>query len=111
MGIFAQEGALFPLIKTSMMERDEQGRIKINPANGLPILTSELQNAGIAVPKSIYSFTTNISYKGFKLGAVADFRVGHVFIADIKSGLAFNGSLWDSGEVKERREDLLCQTL
>ncbi|CAI9675109.1 SusC/RagA family TonB-linked outer membrane protein [Elizabethkingia anophelis] len=99
-GIFAQEGALFPLIKTSMMERDEQGRIKINPANGLPILTSELQNAGIAVPKSIYSFTTNISYKGFKLGAVADFRVGHVFVADIKSGLAFNGSLWDSGEVK-----------
>lgn len=38
--------------------------------------------------------------RAFKLGAVADFRVGHVFVADIKSGLAFNGSLWDSGEVK-----------
>lgn len=59
-----------------MMERDEQGRIKINPANGLPILTSELQNAGIAVPKSIYSFTTNISYKGFKLELLLILELG-----------------------------------
>ncbi|WP_246566422.1 SusC/RagA family TonB-linked outer membrane protein [Kaistella soli] len=98
-GIYAQKGSVFPLIKTSMMQRDSQGRIIINATTGNPLLTSTLQNAGSAVPKSIYNFSTNISYKGFKLGAVADYRYGAKIVADIKSGLAFNGALWDSGEV------------
>ncbi len=98
-GIYAQKGSIFPLIKVSQMQRDDQGRIIINPANGNPIITSTLQNAGSAVPKSIYNFGVNFSYKGFKLGAVADYRYGSKFIADVKSGLAFNGSLYDSGEI------------
>ncbi len=98
-GIFAQKGSVFPLIKVSKMQRDPQGRVIINAANGNPLLTSSLENAGSAAPKSIYNFSTNISFKGFKLGAVADYRYGAKFIADVKSGLAFNGSLYDSGEV------------
>ena len=58
-----------------------------------------MENAGSAVPKSIYNFSTNFSYKGFKLAGVADYRFGSKFIADVKSGLAFNGGLYDSGEV------------
>ncbi len=102
-GIYAQKGSIFPLIKVSQMQRDDQGRIIINPANGNPLITSTLQNAGSAVPKSIYNFSTNISYKGFKLGAVADYRYGSKFIADVKSGLAFNGTLYDSGEVDREK--------
>lgn len=97
-GIYAQKGALFPLIKTTMMQRDPQGRIIIDAATGNPLLSSKLENAGVATPKSIYSFSTNISFKGFKVGAVADFRLGHKFIAQTISGMAFNGSLYESGE-------------
>src|SRR5699024_5100645 len=52
-GIYAQEGALFPLIKVTKMERDPEGRVIVNPNNGNPLITSSLKNAGIAVPKSI----------------------------------------------------------
>ena len=98
-GIYAQKGAVFPLIKVTMMQRDSQGRIIIDAANGNPLVTSTMENAGSAVPKSIYNFSTNFSYKGIKLGAVADYRYGSKFIADVKSGLAFNGGLYESGEV------------
>ncbi len=98
-GVFAQEGSLFPLIKTSMMARDDQGRIIINPDTGNPEVTSKLENAGIAVPKSIYNFGTKVRYKGFTLGAVADLRLGSKFIAYIKNGMAFNGSLLESGQL------------
>ena len=98
-GIYAQKGSVFPLIKVSKMQRDSQGRVIIDAANGNPLITGGLENAGSAVPKSIYNFSTNVSFKGFKLGAVADYRFGSKFIADVKSGLAFNGSLYDSGEV------------
>lgn len=102
-GIYAQKGSVFPLIKVNMMQRDDQGRIIIDAKTGNPLVTSTMQNAGSAVPKSIYNFSTNFSYKGFKLGVVGDYRFGSKFIADIKSGLAFNGSLWDSGEIDREK--------
>lgn len=98
-GVFAQKGSIFPLIKVSEMERDPDGRIVINPDNGNPVITSSLQNAGSAVPKSIYDFATSISYKGFRLSAVADLRLGSKLIADVQSGMAFNGTLKESGDL------------
>ncbi|WP_027376119.1 SusC/RagA family TonB-linked outer membrane protein [Kaistella palustris] len=98
-GIYAQKGSIFPLIKTSMMQRDPAGRIIIDPATGNPLITATLENAGSAVPKSTYSFNTNISYKGLRLSAVADYRYGAKFIADVIDGLAFGGTLYESGEV------------
>ncbi|MBN9311918.1 MAG: SusC/RagA family TonB-linked outer membrane protein [Chryseobacterium sp. 39-10] len=98
-GIYAQKGSVFPLIKVSKYQRDDLGRIIIDPATGNPLVTASLENAGSAVPKSIYTFSTSFSYKGFKLGAVADYRYGAKIITDVQSGLAFNGTLWDSGEV------------
>lgn len=98
-GVYAQKGSLFPLIKTSMMERDDQGRIIIDPNTGNPLITSDLRNAGVAVPKSIYNFSTSVSYKGLTLSAVADFRLGSKFIAYVKNGMAFNGTLLESGQL------------
>jgi len=98
-GVFAQAGSVFPTLKASMMARDDQGRIIINPANGNPMITSTLLNVGTGVPKSIYNFSTNISYKGFRLGVIADYRYGSKFFAYIKNGMAFNGTLWESGQL------------
>lgn len=96
-GIYAQEGSLFPLIKVTHMERDPEGRIVVNPNNGNPLITSSLENIGIAIPKSIYNFSTSVSYKGFKLSAVADLRLGSKVIAENISTLAFNGTLHETG--------------
>src|SRR5699024_535353 len=98
-GVYAQKGSVFPLIKVSEMERDPEGRIVINPDNGNPLITSSQKNAGSAVPKSIYDFATSISYKGFRLSAVADLRLGSKLIADVQSGMAFNGTLKESGDL------------
>lgn len=97
-GIYAQEGALFPLIKVSEMERDPNGNIIVNAENGNPLITSTLQNAGIAIPKNIYNFATSFSYKQFTLSAVADLRLGSKIIAGNISNLAFNGTLKETGD-------------
>lgn len=96
-GIYAQEGSLFPLIKVTKMERDPQGRVIVNAQNGNPLITSTLENAGISIPKSIYNFSTSFSYKGFKLSAVADLRLGSKIIASNISSLSFNGTLYETG--------------
>ncbi len=98
-GVYAQAGSLFPLIKTSMMERDDQGRIIIDADTGNPLITSQLLNAGVAVPKSIYNFSTNLRLGDFKIGAVADLRFGSKFIANVINGMAFNGTLYESGQI------------
>ena len=100
-GVYADEGSVFPLIKATRMQRDDQGRIIIDPATGNPLLGVSLDDVGSAAPKSIYTFSTSFSYKGFRLGAVADYRFGSKFIADIKEGMAFNGTLYDSGVDRE----------
>lgn len=97
-GIYAQEGALFPLIKVTKMERDPEGRIIVNPNNGNPLITSSLENVGTAIPKSIYNFATSFSYKNFKLSAVADLRLGSKIIAQNISTLAFTGTLLETGD-------------
>ena len=97
-GIYAQEGALFPLIKVSEMDRDPEGNIIVNSENGNPLITSTLQNAGIAIPKNIYNFATTFSYKQFTLSAVADLRLGSKIIAGNISNLAFNGTLRETGD-------------
>ncbi len=98
-GVYAQAGSLFPLIKTNMMQRDPQGRIIIDAATGNPLITPELFNAGVAVPKSIYTFGTNIKLWDFRISATADYRYGSKFIANVINGMAFNGSLYESGQV------------
>lgn len=98
-GIYAKEGELFPLIKVTMMQRDDQGRIIVDPTNGNPLVTSNLVNGGTSAPKQTFGFSTNFRYKGFRLGAVMDYRTGHKFVAIGASNLAFNGTIYESGQI------------
>lgn len=97
-GIFAKAGELFPLIKVTEMQRDDQGRIIVDALTGNPLKTSQLQTAGTGAPKHTLGFTTNLRYKGFKFGAVLDYRTGHKFIGLSATGLAFGGTILESGE-------------
>jgi TonB-linked SusC/RagA family outer membrane protein len=97
-GIFAQEGEEFPLIKGIAYERDDQGRVKIDADSGNPIKTSQYQILGKANPDYIIGYNSAIEFKGVRLAGVFDYRTGHQFWAGTKDWLSWSGHLIESAE-------------
>lgn len=95
-GIFAEEGEEFPLIKGIGYQRDSEGRVIINPATGMPERTNEYIKLGKSTPDYIVNYSTSIDYKGFTLSAVMDYRTGHEFWSGTKQWLSWSGHLYDS---------------
>ena len=75
-GIFAEVGEEFPLIKGTAYQRDPSGNIIVD-ANGFPLRTSTFEKLGKATPDYIINFSNSFNYKGFQLTAVMDYRTGH----------------------------------
>jgi len=96
-GIFAVKGSDFPVVKGSVFQRDDQGRVIVG-SNGVPLTTSTLEVLGRATPDYILGFSTNIKYKGFTLSAMGDYRKGGKFISFTKNLLAFTGGLEESAD-------------
>lgn len=96
-GIYAIQGQEFPLIQGSAYERDEQGRVLID-ANGVPRIASGLKVLGKTTPDYILNFGTEITYKGFRLSATADYRTGHVFYSGIYNNLTGQGRSFITAE-------------
>lgn len=94
-GIYAQEGEEFPLIRGVGYQRDDQGRVIIDPTSGNPLLDADTK-LGSANPDYILGLTTSFNYKGLKLTAVMDYRTGHKFYSETKYQLAWSGYLEDS---------------
>lgn len=95
-GVFAVEGEKFPVLKGTTYVRDDQGRIVVDQATGLPQVNSQLSVLGRLTPKYILGFTTALKVKGFTLSATADYRTGHKFFSGTKNSLAFSGQLEES---------------
>lgn len=95
-GIFAIEGEKFPVIKGTTYVRDDQGRIVVDAATGLPQVNSQLSVLGRTTPKYILGLTTSLKVKGFTLSATMDYRTGHKFYSGTKNSLAFSGQLEES---------------
>lgn len=96
-GIYAIQGQEFPLIRGSAYERDDQGRVVLNP-DGSPRTASGLKVLGKTTPDYILNFGTEVTYKGFRLSAVADFRTGHVFYSNIYNNLTGQGRSFITAE-------------
>jgi TonB-linked SusC/RagA family outer membrane protein len=94
-GIFAEVGEEFPLIKGTAFEKDPNGNIIVD-ANGTPKRTSEFVKLGKVNPDYIIGFTNTFSYKGISLTAVADFRTGGSVYSDAYNLLSFPGYLEES---------------
>ena len=97
-GIFATEGEEFPLIKGIAYERDDQGRVIIDPATGNPVKTTDYKILGKATPDYIINYNTAIEFKGLRLAAVMDYRTGHQFWSGTKDWLSWSGHLYESAE-------------
>jgi TonB-linked SusC/RagA family outer membrane protein len=94
-GIFAEVGEEFPLIKGTAFVRDGAGNIIVD-ANGVPQRTSSFQKLGKGVPDYIVGLTNSFEYKGFRLTAVADLRVGASAYSFARNLLLFTGGDMDT---------------
>ncbi len=94
-GIFAEVGEQFPLIKGTAFVRDANGNIIVD-GNGTPQRTSTFQKLGKGVPDYIIGLTNSFEYKGFRLTAVADFRTGASTYSFAKNLLLFTGGDLDT---------------
>ena len=83
-------------------ERNDAGQVLINPATGLPVVSSKWTVMGDREPKLKFGLTTNISWKNFRLSAVASGRFGATVVNGTMRDLMGTGSSWQSVEMREK---------
>jgi hypothetical protein len=69
-------GEEYGLLKGTVNDRDQDGNLLIDPANGQMILALEEEIVGNPNPDFIAGLINTFSYKGFTLNAVFDWRQG-----------------------------------
>lgn len=98
--LFAIEGQPFPVLRGSYYERDDQGRVIMDPtvvkAYGpetiyFPRKAADTKILGNTLPKEKYGFNSSISFKGLTLAAQAEYRTGYVVYHTIGEDLDFTG--------------------
>ncbi|MGO4906144.1 SusC/RagA family TonB-linked outer membrane protein [Flavobacterium sp. W20_MBD1_R3] len=80
-GVFAEVGEEFPILKGTAYVRDPEGRIIVG-SNGIPERTSTFEKLGKTTPDYILGFTNTFNFKGLALTVVADYRTGHSFYSE-----------------------------
>lgn len=95
-GIYAIKGEKGLVLMGTDFVRDDQGRVIVNATTGRPSVTSTVQNLGRINPKYMMGFNTSVNYKGIKLSATADWRVGGKMTTELIQNFAFNGLLEES---------------
>jgi TonB-linked SusC/RagA family outer membrane protein len=88
---YAIPGLPYPYIKTTDWVRDPEGRIIVDKVTGFPTKAGPLALMGTSVPPSKLGLSTQVSYKGLTLSAVADARFGAIVNNSIGSSLDFTG--------------------
>jgi len=79
------------IFKAYTSKKDEEGHI-ICDANGLPLITDEIQEIGTMNNDFQMGFGTTISYKGISLSADFDYRKGGLMYSRTKDITLFNGN-------------------
>ena len=82
-------------------DRNEKGDVLIDPRTGLPMVSSTWTIMGDREPKLKFGLTTNLSWKNFRLSAVASGRFGATVVNGTMRDLMGTGSSWQSVELRE----------
>ena len=88
----AEKGMMFPSLRTTVFQRDADGRVIIDPHDGWPLRASSRVTQGTTLPKHVLGVGLNVSYKNFTLIANAEYRGGHVVYHDIGTDMTFTGT-------------------
>jgi hypothetical protein len=88
----AEVGQMFPYLKTTVFERDPQGRIIVDSTDGWPLRAPARVGQGTTLPKHQLGLGFNIGFKGLTLIANAEYRAGNLVYHDIGTDMTFTGS-------------------
>lgn len=77
---------------------DEQGRVIVDPASGIPLETPGAVYFDSYNPDYIASWGMNARYKGFALSVLFDTKQGGQFVSRTKDIMAFVGTSWETVE-------------
>ena len=83
-------------------ERNDKGQVLIDPATGLPVVSSKWTVMGDREPKLKFGLTTSLSWNNFRLSAVASGRFGATVVNGTMRDLMGTGSSWQSVEMREK---------
>ncbi len=83
-------------------KRNKNGDVLINPSTGEPVVSSEWSVMGDRQPKLEFGITTNLTWKGFRLSAMATGRCGATVVNATKRDLMGTGSSWESVKLREQ---------
>ncbi|ASZ10056.1 SusC/RagA family TonB-linked outer membrane protein [Chitinophaga sp. MD30] len=92
MSVVAAVGQPYGSFFSTDVQRDDQGRVIVDPNSGLPLKTSSGVFLGSYNPKYQASWGTNITYKGWSLNVLFDTKQGGKFFSRTKNITAFNGT-------------------
>lgn len=101
-GVYAIVGQRYPIIKTTDWDRDSLGRIIVNPITGLPTRNATAKSYGSSQPLHRLGINSSVSWKGFTLYALAEYRGGGIILNAVGADLDFTGTSYNS--VKFNRE-------
>jgi hypothetical protein len=82
-------------------QRNKAGDILIDPSTGIPLVDSEWSIVGDRQPELEFGLTTNVSWKNFRLSALASGRFGASVVNATKRDLIDSGSSWESVTLRE----------
>ncbi len=88
---YATVNEQFPNIKVTDVKRDPQGHIIVDAITGLPAKQTAIVQMGHGNPNQILGITTDLTYKGFRLSAVAEYRGGNVIDNAVGGGQGGGG--------------------
>jgi len=90
--IIAKVGSPFPLLQTTRYNRNEDGKVIVDPFTGFPATDGSFQDKGITSPPHIFGLNAEVRYKGFRLAAVAEYRYGHFIYNGVTTPFDFSGA-------------------
>jgi TonB-linked SusC/RagA family outer membrane protein len=90
--VLAKVGSPFPLLQSTDYNRDSQGRVIVDAFTGLPATDGTFYDVGITTPPHILGLNTELTYKGFRLAAVAEYRNGHYIYNGVSTSFDFSGA-------------------
>ena len=82
--------------------RNDEGKILINPGNGLPLVNPLWTVIGDREPDLRFGATTHVSYKGLRLSALFAGRYNATVVNGTKRAMFTTGNSWESVEYRER---------
>ena len=90
--MYAIVGEPLGVFKSEGYEKDPQGRIVVNAADGMPVASEELVKYGDMNNRYQMGVSTTLSYKGVSLTADFDIRKGGLMYSKTKNTMYFTGN-------------------